>query len=241
MAEDKLLPLYGETRDRFVRTALLVSGLSILGAASSRLPTWEVAAPVEWLAGSVNVGFLPTIGPLLIAFGYSYLYLTWQAVIRTWRPLLDDPTSYKGPFEYEFDLPAKRHDVRGASALFLFRLWCFGVPVLAYIILLSTYFDFCAPSSNAEEQIRLCTLERRVLDLTIGTSGWGGFKPRLASIQDNLLELAKQPATKADDRARLERLAAQTPWIYPPLQTWLNLAGLAFIINLAVGAWGRKT
>ena len=151
---------FGKARDRFFRTALLLSGLSILAAGASRLPTWQVSAPVGWLVGTVNVGFLPTFGPILIVFGYSYLYLTWLAVVHTWR-VLPRRADHAGPLGYEFGISAGHRDAAARLSLLVFRLWVFGVPILAHAILLSTYFDFCAPSANPQEQVRLCTLPRR--------------------------------------------------------------------------------
>jgi hypothetical protein len=235
MADTDPLARFSEARDRFLRTALFLSGLSILGAGASRLPTWEVQAPVEWLAGSVNVGFLPIFGPMLIVFGYGYLYLVWQAMVRTASAIPPDLRSADGPLGFELARFDGRNKRRTAAALFVFRLWCFVVPIVAYVILLTTYADFCAPGASPDDQAALCTGTQRVLTLVVGTQGVTGFQPRLASIQDNLRDRAMGTGD-ADERSRLLRLSSHVPWIYPPLQTWLYLGGLVFLIYLGGGA-----
>jgi hypothetical protein len=238
MADKDSLSRFVEARDRFVRTAMFLSGLSILGAAASRIPTWEVRSPVEWLAGSVNVGFLPIFGPLLITFGYSYLYLAWRAVVIAARRLPAEAQEAGDPLGYGLVLRLNWKDVPAALALLFLRVWAFAVPVAAFVILLATYFDFCPPPGTPEGLTAQCTPWQRVLTLGVGTSGVTGFKPRMASIQDNLRELAGRQ-DKMEERARLETLADLVPWIYPPWQTWIYLACLSFISYLGIAACRR--
>jgi hypothetical protein len=245
MAETDPFHIFVEARDRFLRTALLLSGLSLLAAAASRLPTWEAKAPVEWLAGSVNVGFIPIFAPILIVFGYAYLYLVWLSMLRAAEDLPIHERAAGGPLGYEFarmgSSPSRR---AAAAALVVLHLWCVAPPVAAYIALLTTYADFCAPGAGPEQQAALCTGTQRALTLLVGTQGVAGFKPQMASIQANLRSRALD-VKDADERARLLQIADRVPWIYPPLQTWLYLGGLGFLTLLAKdmlsgGSAGRR-
>jgi hypothetical protein len=219
--------------------SLYSSGLSLLLAAASRIPTWEVSSGVAWIVGTVNVGFLPIFGPIFI-FGTFLYALQRRAVIADLRnTLLADER-----FETAFAQAAL--DERSNSGHWLIRrrkflrrgfdLWLVLIPILAYTILLCSYFDFTRPDPKDGAQFQYKTRTGQVLDLMIGTGGWWGFPPLAPSIHDNLERMAQQQ-TEKKEAVRLDNLARKIPWIYPPLQTWAYLAGLAFMIWLAAGVW----
>lgn len=89
---------------------------------------------------------------------------------------------------------------------------------------------------NGSREFRYPTRTGQIVDLLVGTGGWSGFPPLEPSIRDNLERLAgKQNEPK--EQARLERLAQQIPWIYPPFQTWAYLGGWLLMLWIT---WGVR-
>lgn len=108
------------------------------------------------------------------------------------------------------------------------------------MILLTTYSDFCARPAADEpaEQQRLCTPGQRALTLLLGTNGMA-FQPHMASIESNLRDRAEKQ--EPGEKARIESVADQIPWIYPPFQTLAYLGGLAALIYLAWAPLTHRT
>lgn len=248
-----VIELLDRRSDAFRQRTLVSSGIALLIAAASRLPAWEVSSPVTWLIGTVNVGFLPIFGPLLVLGTFCFTYLAARE-LRDLQSAAAAGTLGLAPDE-EHLLVLLEAAVLGAKtgsrtkrfaltvARFFERLWCFGIPVLAYLILLASYFDFVRPKDpldvDRDESARITWRfpERgdQRLDLLLGTGGWGGFRPLTPSIKDALLERAR--VAKDDQAVRLRQVARTIPWIYPPLQTWAYLAGLFVLTFLAAEAW----
>lgn len=87
------LKYYTEERDKLLKFSLFSSGISLLLAAASRIPTWEVSSPVAWLVGTVNVGFLPIFGPIFIFGTFLYALQRRATVADLRRTLLVDERS----------------------------------------------------------------------------------------------------------------------------------------------------
>ena len=231
---------YAAARQNFGKLAGISSGLILAGAGASRLPTWEVSSPVGWLVGSINVGFLPIFGPILIVGAFCNVYLALHELADLRKAALDENATQRSALAEALLKPPrgaqeKPDDRRFTVASWTIRVWQFWVPVLSYVILLSTYFDFVRPVSDTNRAPRPESGVARTLDLLFGTNGWTGFRPTLPSIHDNLVARAKA-AGKPEEAARLLQLADSIPWIYPPLQTWAYLLGLGLLVYMAAGA-----
>jgi hypothetical protein len=232
------LKYYTEERDKLLRFSLVSSGMSLLIAAASRLPTWEVSSSVAWLVGTVNVGFLPIFGPILVFGAFLYALQRRAIVADLRRTLLDDPR-FRSTFAQAAleNLPLTNPKMGPTRKLLRrgFDLWLVAIPLIAYAILLCSYFDFVRPKPGSRNY-RFPSRTGQIVDLLIGTGGWSGFVPLTPAIHDDLVRLAEQQ-DDAKERARLERIAQQVPWIYPPLQTWAYLGGWILMLWLA---WGLR-
>ena len=233
------LKYYTEERDKLLKFSLYSSGISLLLAAASRIPTWEVSSPVAFLVGSVNVGFLSILGPIFIFGTFAYALQRRSSVADLRRALLADPR-----FDAQFGRAAVEN-VPAATAVLICRrsilhsagdFWLIAIPILAYTILLCSYFDLTRPAKDHPDQYRYPTRTGQIADLLVGKGGWSGFAPLAPSIHDNLKRLADEQADPKE-RARLTRLAQQMPWIYPPFQTWAYVGGLLLMLWLA---WGVR-
>jgi hypothetical protein len=235
--------LFENRRDAFFQRTLWSSGGGLLLAAASRLPSWEVSSPVGWLVGTVNVAFLPVFGPILVfgAFCITYLALRELNEARVaLRKAEDRPSegitgllvSPAGGYLAEAGTLEK---IAVPLAALAQRIWIIIVPILAYVILLSAYFDFVRPTRNDCREWRYPSRSQQIGDLLLGLGGWQGFAPCTPSIKSALFDRAKDSEPK--ERERLVRLAANMPWIYPPWQTWLYLIGLLGVGLLGVSAW----
>jgi hypothetical protein len=229
------LKYYTEQRDKLLKFTLYSSGLSLLFAAASRIPTWEVSSGVAWLAGTVNVGFLPIFAPIFI-FGTFIYALQRRAVVAGLRRTLLADERLQTPFAQAalgssaVAGTSLRHKVLRSG----FDYWLVVVPIIAYVILLCSYFDFTRPKEVGGREYKYDSRTMQIVDLLIGVGGWGGFPPLAPSIRDNLDRMASEtPDPK--EAGRLKRLAKQIPWIYPPLQTWAYLAGLLVMLWAAAG------
>jgi hypothetical protein len=242
--------IYEQRQEAFYRRTLWSSGFSILMAAASRLPTWEVSSPVSWLVGTVNVSFLSVFGPILILGATCFTYLSLLDLEAAKRTLTRLGETDAGDAVGIIIAPSGGvggHETRAQAWAFQLatsvqRVWVFAVPVLAYAILLASYFDFVRPATApaAGKDHRCLASEypgrtAQIADMLLGLGGWSGFQPCTPSIRDALIGRAEQ--AKAEDRQRLQALADLAPWIYPPWQTWLYLAGFGGTILLAVTGW----
>jgi len=234
------LKYYTEERDKLLKFSLYSSGISLLLAATSRIPTWEVSSPVAFLVGSLNVGFLSILGPIF-TFGTFAYALQWRSrVADLRRALLADSR-----FDAEFGQAAVENSLAATPKLARRRsilrsaggFWLVAIPILAYTILLCSFFDLTRPAKDHPDQYQYPTRTGQIADLLLGTGGWSGFAPLAPSIHDNLKRLADEQA-EAKERARLTRLAQQMPWIYPPFQTWAYVGGLLLMLWLA---WGIRS
>jgi hypothetical protein len=132
---------------------------------------------------------------------------------------------------------SKRYrDPRFVIASRTLLLWNFWVPVLAYLILMSTYFDFVRPKPGESSVAQYDGRPRQIADLLVGLGGWSGFRPILPSIQASLAE-RERTAKDTVEAQRLREVAKSIPWIYPPGQTWAYLGGLGLIVYMSVGGW----
>src|SRR6266487_716263 len=68
------IELYLAARTSLIQRTLVSSGVGLLLAAASRIPTWEVGSPVAWTVGTVSVAFLPIFGPIILLGAYCYTY-----------------------------------------------------------------------------------------------------------------------------------------------------------------------
>ena len=222
------LKYYTEEREKLAKLSLWSSGLALLLAVVSRLPTWQVGSPVAWLIGSVNVGFVPIFAPIVI-FGLFCHVILARSRVRELR----DALATDGKLESPFARAALGEDRGGGGAArvaeTVFEIWLLAVPIVAYAILICTYFDFVRPDGHGGRYAK--TRPAEIADLLLGTGGWSGFRPSTPSIHDNLLRLAAK--SEPNERAKLETIADQMPWIYPPYQTWAYLGGWIFMIWLA--------
>lgn len=222
-------------RDRFFKRTLVAGGLSLLLAAASRLPTWEVAAPVEWLLGTVNVGFVPIFGPIIIFGCYCFAIAGLNEVIAVQRALLSSPklTAVEQAILHHGAVgPARDVAPRERIVNYALRVWVFGVPLIAYGILLVTYLDFVRPSEKNPDEAMFPTHRERVVDILLGTGGWGSFRPLTPTIVDNLNKRAAA-ADKNEERERLRRVADFIPYIHAPLQAWGYILGALLMIYMA--------
>jgi len=231
------IELFLDSRDRFFKRTLLSSGIGVLVAAASRLPTWEVAAPVDWLIGTVNVGFAPIFGPIVIFGCYCFTMLALDEMLTIQRDLShrDNLSSIERAVVEHTGIETPR----GASGRqrvvsYAMRFWVFLVPLIAYTILLVTYLDFVRPEKDHAETPMFKTHHERLADILLGTGGWGSFKPLTPSIADNLAKRA-DAAEKPEEKERIRRVAAFMPYIHAPLQTWAYLLGLVSMIYMAAG------
>lgn len=233
------LKYYTDERDKLLKFSLFSSGISLLLAAASRIPTWEVSSPVAWLVGTVNVGFLPIFGPIFI-FGAFIYALQRRAIVADLRRTLLGDDRFGAQFGRAAleDVPtANRSVARRRKVVRLgFDVWLCVIPIIAYAILLCSYFDFVRPERIGAREFRYSSRTGQIVDLLIGTGGWAGFSPLTPSIRDNLERRASKQ-DEAKERARLELLAKQIPWIYPPFQTWAYLSGWLLMLWLA---WGVR-
>lgn len=236
------LETYTKTRESFSKLASISTGLGLLAAAASRIPTWEVASPVGWIVGSLNVGFLPVFGPILVLGAACNVYVALREVADLRAAALGDSGGKRTQVADAILRPprgAKRRAMRDRRLLiasWILHLWHFWVPVLSYVILMSTYFDFVRPSASADAAPVYTTRSGQIVDLLVGTGGVTGFRPSLPSIQ-SALEGRQKQAAKPEETARLKELSELVPWIYPPAQTWAYLGGLGLLIYMSTGAW----
>lgn len=232
------LDAYVKSRESFAKLAPVSSALVLLMAAASRLPAWEVSSSVGWFVGSVNVGFLPIFGPIFVVGASCNVYLALRDLAELRAAAIKDTGGASSEYTKVVLRPPRgtkrRSDARFVIASRALHLWNFWVPVLAYLILMSTYFDFVRPV-NDNETPRFESRSGQMVDLLVGVGGWSGFRPSLPSIQAALNERVKA-AGKEDDAERLRQLARQVPWIYPPFQTWAYIGGFALLVYMSLGA-----
>jgi hypothetical protein len=227
------LELLSDAREHLHKRTLISSGLGLLMAAASRLPTWEVSAPVQWLVGTVNVGFLPIFGPIIIFGAYCFTLLAVEEVETIAKVIRDTPAA--SDIERALTDSHRSRTPRDRIATVVFGLWIFVVPMLAYAILLDTYFDFVRPGKTRAESHYIDRTDQ-ILDLLIGIGGWGSFKPVTPSITDNLKRRAGR-ADKKDEANRILGVAEMIPWIQVPLQTWGYIGGLGLMIFMSRRQW----
>jgi hypothetical protein len=231
------LKYYTEERDKLLKFTLYSSGLSLLLAAASRIPTWEVSSGVAWVVGTVNVGFLPIFAPIFI-FGAFIHALQRRAIVADLRRTLLADERFSTAFAQaaldNADTRGKRAGLRRKVLRHAFDYWLVLVPMIAYVILLCSYFDFTRPTKIGGHEYRYTSRLAQIGDLLIGFGGLSGFPPLAPSIHDNLERMASEQ-TDPKEAARLQRLAKQIPWIYPPFQTWAYLAGLIVMLWAAAG------
>jgi hypothetical protein len=228
------IDVFLDARERLFKRTVLSSGISLLLAAASRLPTWEVAAPVDWLLGTLNVGFVPVFGPIVIFGSYCFAMVALGEVTAVQKALSLAPalTNVERAVLAHSGVGPAPDGGRQRIANYALRSWIFLVPLVAYIILLVTYLDFVRPSVDDPHTPMFHTHGERVTDILIGTGGWGSFRPITPSISDNLKKRA-EAAEKIEEKERLKRIAALLPYIHAPLQAWGYLLGLALMIYMA--------
>ena len=231
------IELYASEYERFRKATLYSSGLSLLMAAASRLPTWEVSSPVGWIVGSVNVGFLPIFGPIVVLGTFTYTHLAIVDLKRLHDAF--EPTNSLGPGRALLEGPwihFRKRDGTLSRAIesLTIRAWCLIVPLLAYTILFCSFLEFARPARPDSYEEMYQARSAQIVDLFVGRGGWSGFRPLAPSIQANL----KAAARGADDKekAKLESLARSVPWIYPPWQTWAYLCGLILLVAMVRSA-----
>ena len=244
------LDLLQAQREVLDRRVLLSSGLTLLLAGVSRLPSWEVASPVAWLVGSVNVGFVPIFGPMLVIGMFCWTFLALCELLEVRDGILRDA-----------EVPALTRTMALAAwprkrllgwgpraAASIFKCWVLVVPIIAYATLLGSYFDFVRPTKEGcvETGKPDCLQPRyqgsgQVVDLLVGTGGWRGFRPLAPSITAALNRRAEAAGESDEEveRVRLLQIAELIPWIYPPFQTLAYIAGLVFLGSLCREAWNR--
>lgn len=207
----------------------------LLFAAASRLPTWEVASPVEWLLGTVNVAFVPVFGPIIVFGCYCFTMLALAEVIALHREISGKPDGdalERVIVDHSGIVAPARNGGRERVANYAMRFWIFLVPLIAYTILFVTYLDFVRPSSQDPLKPKFATHRQRVTDMLLGTGGWGSFRPLTPSVYDNLYKRAAA-ADKKEEQERLRRVAELSPYIHAPLQAWGYLLGFFLMVYMA--------
>jgi hypothetical protein len=231
------LEIFLDGRERLHKRTLLSSGVGLLMAAASRLPTWEVAAPVQWLVGTVNVGFMPIFGPIVIFAAYCFTLLSVEEVETLAEVIRRNPNASEIERALTADNPSRTS--RSRIAAFVLGIWIFVVPLVAYAILLDTYFDFVRPGHTRAES-HYTNRTDQVMDLLVGIGGWGSFKPVTPSITDNLQKRAGH-ADKQEEARRILGVAEMIPWIQAPLQTWAYIGGLVLMVFMSRRQWTLRT
>ncbi len=135
--------------DRFRKSTVYSSGLSLLMAAAARLPAWEVSSPVGWLVGSVNVSFLPVFGPIFVFGAFTYTYLSLLDLARLRNALLG--ASFPESTQVILQTPwihfhGSPKTLPRRVARLAAQIWCLFVPLLAYLILLASFFRSTGPT-----------------------------------------------------------------------------------------------
>jgi hypothetical protein len=190
----------------------------------------------------VNVSFLPVFGPIWVFGAMCFTYLALRELDEARRAVLRDQDASPPSLASGLLIapsggasPPLRRSERIAVALAttVQKLWAFAIPVIAYAVLMSSYFDFVRPARDCQ-QWRYGTRPEQIADLLLGTGGWGGFPPCTPSIQSALEQRQKEDPK---DRDRLARLAGNVPWIYPPWQTWLYVLGFLGLGLLSATGW----
>jgi hypothetical protein len=222
-----------DARERLHKRTLFSSGLGLLMAAASRLPTWEVAAPVQWLVGTVNVGFMPIFGPIVVFAAYCFTLMGVDEVETIANIIRRNPNA--SDIERALTDSDPPRQPRSQIAAFVLGIWTFVVPLLAYAILLDTYFDFVRPGATRAES-RYTDRTDQILDLMVGIGGWGSFKPVTPSITDNLQKRAGH-ADKQEEAQRILGVAEMIPWIHVPLQTWAYIGGFVLMVFMSRRQW----
>jgi len=243
------LELYTKVKEKFAKKALYTSGIGLLMATVSRLPTWEVSSPVSWIIGTVNVGFLHIFGPIIIFGLFCNMVLSFKelselrnAIRKKSDSILNDKTH---SFYDTILLPPKGFDSNREIhrsfkiAKFSLKVWVLMIPLLAYLILFCSYLDFVRPTKEDPFKWEYQSRSMQVLDLFVGLGGWGGFKPLAPSIQDNLKRKGNNANLTADEREKIKNLSKNIPWIYPPYQTWGYLLGFILLSYMALSAWRK--
>jgi len=232
--EKTALEEYADARDRFAKTATVTSAVLIVLAGASRVPLWQLSSPVDWLSGSLNVGFLPVFGPIVVFGGACAVFLELKRVVALREAAEHEASEPRTSLASAIltDMQSTP-DRRGLIASLGLNLWHFAVPVLAYAILLSSYSEFVRPVEAGVDR------PGRYTDLLFGTGGWKGFPGVLPSVRDNLerVAAAQQKGGDTEGAMRTRQLAKDFPWIYPPFQTWAYLAGFVLTIDLMLGAF----
>lgn len=244
------LELYCNLKAKFAKKSLYTSGISILLAAVSRLPTWEVSSPVSWIIGTVNVGFLHIFGPIIIFGLFCNMYLEFRELLDLRKSIqnknnctLDEKT--RSYYDTILQPPKGFDSVKEIHrslkiARFSLKVWILLLPVLAYLILFFSYLDFVRPAKEGSLEWKYQYRSMQVLDLFFGIGGWGGFKPLAPSIHDNLKSKGSNDNLTADEKNKIESLSKNIPWIYPPYQTWGYLGGFLLLVYMAFSAWGNR-
>jgi hypothetical protein len=241
------LELYANLKDKFARKTLYASGIGLLMAAVSRLPTWEVSSPVSWIIGTVNVGFLHIFGPIIIFGLFCNMYLSFKEILELRNAIYQKNDSILNSKTRSFYdtvlLPPKGFDPNREIhrsfkiARYSLKVWVLLIPLLAYLILFFSYLDFVRPAKDDPLKWKYQSRSMQVLDLFAGIGGWGGFKPLAPSIQDNLRSKGNIPNLTSEEKESIEKLSKNIPWIYPPYQTWAYLLGFLLLSYMALSAW----
>ena len=123
----------------------------------SRLPSWEVSSPVGWLVGTVNVAFLPIFGPVLVFGAMCFTYLTLRELNEARLAIRQEQAGpaatpvgklLVSPSGGALRPRGRIEAIAVPLATAVQKLWAFAVPVLAYAILLCSYFDFVRPAEH---------------------------------------------------------------------------------------------
>lgn len=245
------LTFYNDQKEKFIKRTFLYSVISIIMAAVSRLPSWELTSPVGWVVGNVNVGFLPIFGPIIIFGMFCYVYISLRELMKLREAVREKIDGDGNPkiksvseavLQPPWGLALSGNSSKSSKiAAFSIKCWMLIVPLLAYLILFFSYLDFVRPVKNQEFKMAYLERHYQVLDLFLGIGGWAGFKPMAPSIKSNLVKKIdnNQTLTLAEKKALKDR-AIDIPWIYPPYQTWAYVCGFFLLAVMAGSIWRQK-
>ena len=129
-----------------------------------------------------------------------------------------------------------------ALSLRLMDGFVFAVPLICYLSLFFGYLELVRPVKADSQEWKFATRPAQIADLFFGIAGVQGFQPLNPSVSAALRQRSGQPARQnltppTEATKKLPSVSGDTPWIYPPWQTWAYLAGFAILCLVSLRTW----